>query len=60
MLGSFQTYSAVTQLHTYTRILFCILHYTVLKDIEYNSLCYTEDPYWLSIHSKVDLLIPNS
>lgn len=60
VLRSFQMYSQATQLHTYTHIPFCILLYTLLKDVDYNSLCHTAGPYWLSIHGQVVLLMPDS
>ena len=48
--------------HTHTLILFHILfHYGLSQDIEYSFLCYTEEPYYLSIlYMSLPLLIPNS
>ena len=58
MLCLFLVYSKVIQLytHTHTHIYICIyvlfhilFHYSLLKDIEYSSLCYTVGPYCLPI-----------
>ena len=51
--------SGVQQSDSDTYILFQILScYSLLQDIEYNSLCYTVGPCWLSILYILNLNLP--
>ena len=49
MLCYFQMYSKHTKTHIYLFLFQILFPHRLLQNIEYNSLCYTVSPYWLSI-----------